>query len=551
MTTTQKGASVGDPSVLYYRMAARWDLIDDILAGTRAMRNLGTERLPRAEGEDLRRYSARLNRTFLHNATADTLRKIAAKPFSRPVQALGDGLSERWLGILDDVDLQGTDLTTFAAGVFYSALRYGLCHVLVDFPRSPGLPSDQRFGKARPYWLRIEAPDLVGWRVEKTIWGEPKLSQIRYVTEEIDPDGEYGEQPVLRCRVWNAPPMNSTGEYVPNARGTWQRYAWRDNDSTVTSITAAKADLRSVHRSRRDALEGGSWELEEEGEHGYQGIPLRTYYTQQTGLMTASPPFEELAVLNWEHWQSSSEQKNGLAYARTPILFESGRKDRVDAAGEARTGDRAAQIAVGAGAFHANPDPDSKLAYVETTGAALGEGWKDLDRIEVRMEKLGMQPLLDRSVQRTATEASSDDEKTMSLAKRWVADLESFLYTCVETTQKWAPSNAGDLYDLPEDFGISVFSDFGVNRRSDGDRAILLESRKNGDLDRRTYLEELQRRDYLSDLVDPEVVEDRLASESLEGSASMPAGPNPFDPDQEDGEEPDDVNDPVEEPEVA
>lgn len=533
-----KASAVGDPTSLYYQMAARWDLVDDILAGTQAMRNLGEERLPRAEGEDRERYRARLRRTFLHSGLADTLESIGAKPFCRPVHVRGDELSDRWWSIFDNVDLAGTDLTAFAHRTFSSALRYGLAHTLVDFPREPGLLSDQRRGSARPYWCLIEAPDLIGWRFTRTAFGEPILTQIRYVQEEVDPSGDYGDEVVLRCRVWNAPPLRPDGQFVSGALGTWERWVWKETkESRPETITQARYRLEAEHRTRREALEGGAWEPEESGVHAFPGIPLRTYYTNRTALMQAEPPFEELAVLNWEHWQSSSEQKNALAYARTPILFEAGRSGaEVSAEGEARTGDRGAGIAVGAGAFHTNPDPESKLSYVETSGAALGEGWQDLERIERRMEKLGMAPLDERRVARTATEASGDDEKRTSVARRWVQALERHFRAVVETTQGWASSNTADVYKLPKDFGLSIFSEFGVDLRSESARLGLYEARKQGDLDRRTFLEEIQRRGFLGELVDLDIVEDRLANESLE-LASAAGGPGAYgeEPEEEEG----------------
>src|SRR6185295_4553940 len=99
---------------------------------------------------------------------------------------------------------------------------------------------------------------------------------------------------------------------------------------------------------------------------------LAPVYLNRTGFMTGEPPLEELADLNVAHWQSSSDQRNILTVARVPILFGTGIEGNE-------------KLEIGASSMIRTSDPNAKLTYVEHTGAAIGAGERDLERLEFQM----------------------------------------------------------------------------------------------------------------------------------------------------------------------
>ena len=73
----------GTPSIAYVEMDEKWSLVSDLLGGTGDMRNAAETWLPREERESWIQYRARLGRSYLSNAYANTVDRVVAKPFSK------------------------------------------------------------------------------------------------------------------------------------------------------------------------------------------------------------------------------------------------------------------------------------------------------------------------------------------------------------------------------------------------------------------------------------------------------------------------------------
>ncbi|HDY86886.1 MAG TPA: hypothetical protein ENH82_02085, partial [bacterium] len=68
----QQKSPVMIPSISYERMAEKWDLINDLLGGTKAMQASGEKWLPSEPAESQLAYDARLSRSVLYNGLRDT-----------------------------------------------------------------------------------------------------------------------------------------------------------------------------------------------------------------------------------------------------------------------------------------------------------------------------------------------------------------------------------------------------------------------------------------------------------------------------------------------
>jgi len=459
----------------YDRMTEDVELIVDLCQGTEHMRALGEKWLPREVNEKVKAYKNRLKRSFLYNAVQDTLNKHAAKPFSKPMSIRGDKeLPERLKEIWGNVDRAGTDIDSFTKGLFLDAEKYGKTHIFVDYSRATGeetkLEEEQK--RLRPFFIHVKARDVIGWDKYESENGETILTHVRWMETRKERRGQYGDAEVLYIRQVDAILALEDGVVKP-VGSTWQLFRVAD-DGSYTSVGR--------------------------GANTFPGIPLIPIYFNKTGFLEAKPPLKALAETNLEHFQSHSEHRNSLRFARIGILFGKGfSQEQVDAG-----------ITVGVNEAVLTTKPDADLKYVEVTGAAIEAGERDLAKLEERMEVLGLQPLIERANDPTATGAKINETKNMTLVQTWLRAIEVALYTAYEYAATWINEK------LPDDFGVDIFSDFDVPG-DPNENEFLLNACLNGKISDKLFLSEIQRRGSISPNVDLE--------EEIEEIKSQPPPP--------------------------
>jgi hypothetical protein len=435
--------NVNTPCLAWTKMSAKWDLLHDLLGGTQAMRVAGIKWLPKEQDELELNYAARLARSVLFGAYSDTIEKLAAKPLSEPITIQGEP-SDRIKQIVTDVDGSGYSLQQFAKDAFRSAAIYGLAHVLVDYPKSaPGVDlGTERQLALQPKFVLVEPPNLIGWEVQPG--STPKLSSVRIHETTIIADGAYGQKVVNRIRVYSS--------------STWE--LWEQTKD--------------------------NWIKIEEGPHSYPGVPLRTCYFLRRGFMVGDPPLEDLAWLNLAHWQSSSDQRNILRFARAALLFGKGlKRSDVDKG-----------ITIGGNLSFLTENDNAELKYVEHSGKAIEAGAADVKQIEERMEVLGMQPMIRQSGDVKATGQAINESKVQSEIQAWIHNLEGALLDCFTTAAQWIGET------LPDKFKIDIYNEFTLLDGSTADNDQLLKARVAGEISRKTYLNEIKRRGLLSENLD-------------------------------------------------
>jgi hypothetical protein len=291
--------AVNDRSAAVTGMAADWPMLEALMAGTRAMRGVGTGLLPKWPNEDDKSYEARRDTATLFPAYRRTVSVMAGKPFSKaltlsdqtPAEITGAASSEGWA---TDIDLGGVNLHTFAADRLSEALGYGFCGILVDAPQlaTGGAPRTRQVEKAanwRPYFVRVDHSQILGWRLSKGS-GVKQLAQLRLLETATVDDGDFGEKPVQRVRVLTP--------------GAWQVFEKSEQLAQVPGTAV--------------------WTLIEEGSTGLDFIPFVPIYGRRLAFMCGASPLIDLAFLNVKHWQQQSDQDTILHVARVPVLTVTG-----------------------------------------------------------------------------------------------------------------------------------------------------------------------------------------------------------------------------------
>ena len=383
-----------DPSNLAEKvrdMQARAEVCNALMGGTTGMREQGTRYLPIEPAETPTAWASRISRTVLFPAFEKAINTMLGKPFGQPI-AIEDDVPVAIKEALENVDLAGRDFDTFSRDLFKQTLQDGIGWVLVDYPRVPTdlTVADERELQVQPYLVHIPLANVLGWK-SKTISGIPTLTQFRYLEIVETDDGQWGSKDVKRVRVLEP--------------------------GQVT-----------VYQQGADA----KWDVvpEESGPMTLPQIPLVTFYTGRTAWMQAQPPMESLAWLNVEHWQSRSDQRHILHFARVPLLFGKGIERAQDG-----------QIVIG-------PDrlitggPESDLKVVEHSGAAIEAGRQDLQDIEDAMRRVAGE-LLTGKVQKTATETDREAGEGEATLKQWVRTFEDALELCLDLMAQWLNEPSG------------------------------------------------------------------------------------------------------------
>jgi hypothetical protein len=457
---------VGTSTAVYDAMSVKWHLISALTSGTQAMRDAKETYLPREEREESDAYNTRLNRSFLFNGYRDSVEKIVAKPFSRSVVlANKEKLPEQLQGIEEDTDREGTSLTQLARELLTIAIDHGLAHVWVDYPRVEEQINlaEQRDNGIRPMLIPVSPASLIGWREDKDATGKKFLTQAR-IHEIVSLDsGMYGIEQRERVRVLN--------------QGSFELFEKEDSKTGFVKLPApeGEGDFRN-----------------------FADVPIVTGYLARTGFMTAVPAMEDLAWMNLAHWQSSSDQRNILRFARTGLWVFTGitREQLLEQ-----------KFSLGPSSFVALKPKDADAKVVEHSGNAIDAGQRDLDKLEQQMQVLGLQPFFRLTGGATATEKMIDENRSETEVQAWIKVVEDMLYDAYAMAAKWIGQ------ELPEDFAVNIYSNFTLDSLAGRDLEMLLKMRVSGNLDEKTFIEEVKRRNLFADATSSEEILARLVAE--------------------------------------
>ena len=354
--------TVDAPNNSWVRMEPGWLLIEQLLKGTRGIRQGHRKFLPQFPREADDSYDVRLSKAVL-SPFYKRLELLLAGMLTRKPVRLTD-VSDQVTEQLFDVDLQGNDLQTWLFNTARIALRYGHVGVLVDAPRAGE--------NGRPYWITISPRELLGWRTEVAD-GQQRLTMLRIAETVTVPDGKYGEKDVERVRV-----------LTPGA------YEIHEKD------------------------EKGDYKIVDEGRTSLSEIPFAVAYANRTGVMESIPPLDDIAELNLQHYQVSSDLSNILSVSAIPLLAIYGFPQSAE------------EISAGPSEALALPET-ARSEYIEPSGNSFDAQFKQLEQIENKINGLGLAAVLGAKLVGESAEAKridrSQGDSTMMVIAQQMQDL--------------------------------------------------------------------------------------------------------------------------------
>lgn len=403
------------------------EMIRAIRGGTESLRAAGTKYLPREPGETADSYKRRLARSFLSNYTDKTARNLASKPFTRPIVVK----SEKYQDLADEymkaVDGKGSNLNGLCSTAFEDALWNGSSFIAIDAAVNGG----------RPYAYHLSGDNILGYKLDE----DDRLTEIRIQEKAIVADGAWGEKEVSRIRVFRR-----DGEVV-----TWSLYDG-DEGTDVAIVLDQPFALKEI-----------------------PVVAVHSAAVISSGELFANPPLKDLAFMNIQHFQESSDQSNILKIAKCPILFASGVADD-------------AEIAIGS-EYAIKGDVNADLKYVEHSGAAIGSGRDSLRDLEAKMQSFGSDLLENSGAVETATGRALNAGENNNRIAMMALNLAS----AVEKVFGWIAY----FNKIAEpDFHVDINTEYGINTSAE-EFTALANARTMGDLSQEDYLQELKRRGLL------------------------------------------------------
>ncbi len=240
------------------------------------------------------------------------------------------------------------------------------------------------------------------------------------------------------------------------------------------------------------------WYLYDQGTNTFKTIPLVTFYTNRTGFMTAESPLIDIADLNIQHWQVSSDMYSILHTASVPILTLIGIE-----------GNEEGSAPVTVGAKSALKLPQGATAhFTEHSGKAVASGRQSLQDLEEQMRLLGAEMLVKKPGQATATQATLDTSQQRSELQSLTSIFEDTMDQVIQVMGAWS-NMTGDTGDL--DF----YKDFLLTADDAVQQSLLFSMATVGLLSQQSFYEEMQRRDVLDTDRDWEAEQERIKSQPL------------------------------------
>jgi hypothetical protein len=403
----QKGVQTLHPT--YEAAAAKWRRCRDLSTGEAAIHAGGTLYLAKLAEETDADYKKRLARSPVFNAFWRTISGLRGMLFRKPAQIDAPAGLDAYL---DDVDMAGSPLQTFAQKVVEESLTVGRVAILADYPQQAGegvtVAMAQSMG-LRPSLQIYQAETLINWRVDRI--GNASVLALAVLTEQarVTTD-EYSHDSEARYRVLDL------------FNGVYRQRVYRIND---------KGDDEQVGEDVFPLMQGQPMRF----------IPLSIVGVDSIGTEIEEPPLNDLVDMNLHHYAVGSDYEHGCHFSGLPSLFISGHRP-----------DQENKIYIGGPTANCLPDPSARAYFVEI--ASNFEALRlNLEDKKSQMAVLGARML---EVQRAGVESAEvsathrkGEESQLAAMAQTVSQGISLALTWLAA---WAGASGEVEYELNRDF---------------------------------------------------------------------------------------------------
>lgn len=435
-------------------MQAWWSTIDAVRGGTSKLRELGEAYLPKEPGEGKDAYARRLGRVVFAPSYTRLVRGLVGMVLRKPVKLDDSELAERTKTMLnehlEDINLQGDNLQTFAKDIFESAIDYNYSGILVEYPDTSNLETeaDEVAMGVRPYWVLYPAADILGVRWRQ-LGSQRVLTQVRLKQTVTEESGEFGEAEIEQVLVYDLVTLGEDGEDL------LIRVRWR------------------IFREDQEQDKKKVWVLHDSGLLSLSQIPFAICYTDKKCRLELQPPMLEVAHLNLKHYQLSADLDHALHVSSVPRMFIFGAVP--EEIGELNSIDEAVCI----------PNPDAKVEWSSAKIDSFQPLQSRITEVEGQMAALGLSTLVaQKNVGESAEAKRLDRTQGDSIMAVIAQSLQNALNMALYFHLQYV--------NIAEKAVCQVSRDFDLTQMDAQMIAALHQVRQGNNLSQKTFLQLLQ-----------------------------------------------------------
>jgi hypothetical protein len=451
----------------YQEYATRWSRARDASAGQYAVHRGGETYLPSLADQDADDYKAYKLRASYFNATGRTIDGLVGMVFRKPPVIEQNGLDD----LIDDIDLSGNSLASFAQTILREVITVYRFGVLVEYPMTNGIGktmADKQRMNERPYATMYKTESIVNWEEARV---NNKMQPVLIVLQEsYETDGkdEYEKKTGIQYRELKLEMGATSYIYV-------QRI-WREV-GTAGNFEQFGDDIIPLLNNAP-----------------LSSIPFFPFGSDENSLKVQDSVILPLADLNLAHYRVTADYEHGCHFTGLPMLFLKG--IQLDEGTKVMLGSQAAVTT-------SNPDADGK--YIEFTGQGLASLENNLERKEKQLAVLGARFLENQKngveAEQTMRTRSSGENSILAGIAELISDQLSNMLAFMSV---W--------YGVQQDVTVHLNTDFMPIKMTPQELTALVGSWQSGAISKRTLFMNLQEGEVISTDVNFEDEEEEISN---------------------------------------
>jgi len=341
-----------------------WQRARDVIAGEDAVKAGGEKYLTRLDSQSDNDYLGYKTRASFFNATARTADGYVGLIFRRePTFKLPEsktGVGRAMDALVEDTDMRGTSLSSYAKNVTTEVISVGRAGSLVDWEDAV---------EKRAFAVIFTAEQIINWKCER-VNGRNVLTLVVLREFGINQNStdDFLDEPVEQIRVLRLVPGQATNT---DGQQSWQY-----------QVEIWQEVVADGHRSKRGKR---VWKLMDTRIPLRLGKPLPLIPFVFHGPRHFLPdvdklPLADIIFKNLDHYRLDADYKHGLHFTALPTAWVVGY-------------DKPETLRIGSSTVWVASSVDSKAGFLEFTGQGLTTFERAMDRDEQLMALLGSRML--------------------------------------------------------------------------------------------------------------------------------------------------------------